>query len=92
MLMHYTYILQSMLDGSYYVGSTGNLKDRLVAHNSRTVQSTKAKVPYKIVWYCAFENKTKSIAFEKYLKTGSCIAFANKHLRETRPFKSPHLH
>ena len=83
MLMHYTYILQSMLDGSYYVGSTGNLKDRLVAHNSRTVQSTKAKVPYKIVWYCAFE---------KYLKTGSGIAYANKHLRETRPFKSPHLH
>lgn len=80
--MYYAYILKSKIDGSYYSGSTHDLRQRLRAHNQHSVQSTKTKAPYKIVWYCAFEKKENAIEFEKYLKTGSGIAFANKHLRE----------
>jgi len=76
--MHYVYILQSQKDKSYYIGSTSNLKNRLLAHNQHTVKSTKAKTPHIIKWYCAFLNKEDSFQFEKYLKTGSGIAFYKK--------------
>ena len=38
------------------------------------------KAPYKLKWYCAFDNKKKALDFEKYLKQGSGFAFARKHL------------
>lgn len=81
--MHYVYILESEIDGSRYTGSTDNLKTRLTAHNQHTVKATKAKAPYKILWYCAFPTKKRTLEFEKYLKTGSGIAFAKKHLLAT---------
>ncbi|MCK4387001.1 MAG: GIY-YIG nuclease family protein [Candidatus Pacebacteria bacterium] len=76
--MQYVYILQSQKDKSYYIGSSSNLKNRLLAHNQHTVKSTKAKTPYKLIWYCAFINKETALNFEKYLKTGSGIAFCRK--------------
>ena len=78
--MYYVYILQSQKGNSYYTGITNDLEKRLKDHNWHTVKATKAKAPYKIVWHCAFEEKSQSIEFEKYLKTGSGIAFRNKHL------------
>ncbi|MEA2112986.1 MAG: GIY-YIG nuclease family protein [Patescibacteria group bacterium] len=76
--MHYVYILKSQKDNSHYIGSSSNLKNRIIAHNQNTVKSTKAKTPYIIKWYCAFPTKEKALIFEKYLKTGSGIAFYRK--------------
>lgn len=79
--MQYVYILQSQEDnGYYYIGTTRNLKDRLNNHNWHTVKSTKTMAPYKVIWYCAFSDKKKALNFEKYLKTGSGIAFYKKRL------------
>ncbi|MFC1623543.1 hypothetical protein ACFL05_00270 [Patescibacteria group bacterium] len=50
----------------------------MTAHNQKTVKSTKSKTPYIIKWYCTFLNKEKALQFEKYLKTGSGIAFYRK--------------
>jgi putative endonuclease len=36
--------------------------------------------PWKLVTYCAFKNESRAAAFEKYLKSGSGRAFANKRL------------
>jgi len=35
---------------------------------------------YHLIWYCAFLEKKKVLAFEKYLKSSSGFAFRNKHL------------
>lgn len=78
--MFYVYILQSQKDRNYYTGVTENLSGRLNAHNWHTVKTTKSKTPYEIVWFCAFLDKNKALDFEKYLKSGSGIAFRNKHL------------
>jgi putative endonuclease len=67
-------------DGSYYTGCTNNLEERLIRHQNGYVDSTKNKLPVKLVSSCAFIDKTKAFEFEKYLKTGSGIAFRNKHL------------
>lgn len=78
--MHYVYILESIKDTSRYVGSTDNLKNRFVQHNQHISRYTSTKVPYRLIWYCAFLNKKKALAFEKYLKSSSGFAFRNKHL------------
>ena len=78
--MYYTYILRGDADGRYYVGATSDIKRRLNEHNSATVQSTRLFMPWKIVWYCAFREKEKALAFEKYLKSGSGTSFRYRHL------------
>lgn len=78
--MYYVYILQSQKDKSYYTGSTTDLKARLKAHNDKKVTYSSTKAPFEIAWYCAFTNKLKAIAFERYLKEGSGFAFTRKHL------------
>lgn len=78
--MYYVYILRSIKDDSFYIGSTSNLKERIFRHNRKQSMYTSSKTPYKLVWYSAFIDKIKSIKFEKYLKSSSGFAFRNKHL------------
>jgi len=78
--MHYTYILQSQKDKSYYMGSTSDLKQRIKIHNQKGARYSSSKAPFELVWYGAFKSKVKSQAFEKYLKSSSGFAFRNKRL------------
>jgi predicted GIY-YIG superfamily endonuclease len=78
--MYYVYILQSLKDKSYYTGLTADVEARLKKHNNGSVEYTSTKRPFKIVWYCAFEDKIKALQFEKYLKSGSGFALARKRL------------
>ena len=75
----YVYILK-LKNGDYYVGRSDNLKRRLREHLSGQERTTKKFLPLKLETYLAFNNKTKAIMFEKYLKTGSGLAFRRKHL------------
>lgn len=76
--MFYTYILRNSQTGRYYVGFTPDLKDRLRKHTSGKVLSTKSNLNYQLEWYCGFKSKKQALLFEKYLKTGSGIAFMKK--------------
>jgi len=78
--MFYTYIIQSQKDKTFYIGSTSDLKRRLEEHNKGRATYSSTKTPFKLVWYGAFKNKTKSSKFEKYLKSSSGFAFRNKRL------------
>jgi putative endonuclease len=82
--MYYTYILFNYVTNRYYIGYSPNLKNRIKTHLLGQVKSTKSDLHYRLVWYCAFEEKKMALAFEKYLKSGSGIAFLNK-----RFFKFP---
>ena len=77
--MYYTYILLCA-DMKRYVGHTSNLKERMNRHLKGYVPATKGRRPLKIAFYAAFPEEHKAIEFEKYLKTGSGRAFANKHI------------
>ena len=76
--MHYCYILLSSKSHKFYFGSTNDLQARFKLHNSGKVTSTKPGLPWKIVWYSAFETEKQARDFELYLKTGSGKAFAYK--------------
>lgn len=78
--MFYTYILQSLKDKSYYIGSTSDLKNRLSEHNNGKAKYSSTKKLFKIAWYGGFKSKFKAQEFEKYLKSSSGFAFRNKHL------------
>ncbi len=78
--MYYVYILKSDKDCSMYVGVTTDLIKRIKEHNSKGMKFTDSRRPYRIVWYAVFSDKIKAYKFERYLKTGSGIAFSRKHL------------
>ena len=76
--MYYVYSLECK-DG-YYVGCTNDLKDRIARHTAGHLPATSDRLPVKLDFYIALENKYKAFAFEKYLKSGSGRAFIKKHL------------
>ena len=77
--MQYVYILK-LKDGSFYIGYSDNLKQRISEHKRGVVKTTKNLLPLTLVFYSAFLTKKKALDFEKYLKEGSGFAFRNKHL------------
>ena len=78
-LPYAVYILKCS-NGKHYTGYTTNLKNRLIAHRRGEVSFTKDKLPVELVHLSLFENKQKAYDFERYLKSGSGIAFRNKRL------------
>lgn len=69
-MFYYTYIFQSIKDNSLYIGLTSELRKRLKEHNSGKNKATKPFVPYKLVFYEAFLNRTDAKNREEYLKGG----------------------
>jgi putative endonuclease len=79
--MKYVYLIQSI---SYptqrSIGITNDLKARLKSHNDGQSPHTPKFKPWKFITYIAFSDESKAIEFEKYLKSGSGRAFADKRL------------
>jgi putative endonuclease len=79
--MFYVYLIESVATpGQRYVGLTADLKIRLKDHNDGKSTHTSKFRPWRVVAYFAFADRAKAEAFERYLKSGSGHAFANKRL------------
>jgi len=79
--MKYVYLLRSLSDPSQrYIGLTDNLNRRLEEHNAGKSPHTSKRLPWKIEVAIRFENDQKAADLERYLKSGSGHAFANRHL------------
>lgn len=79
--MTYVYLIVSESHPKQrYVGITEDLKQRIHDHNAGRSQHTSKYIPWKLVTYLAFSQKQTASAFERYLKSGSGNAFANKRL------------
>ena len=48
------YLLRSKRDGDLYIGSSNDLKKRLLEHNNGLVFSTKHRIPFEIIYYEAY--------------------------------------
>ena len=64
----YLYILKSHKDGSYYIGVTNDLDERLSRHNAGHVKSTKNKRPLIRIFSKAYESKSEAMDRERKLK------------------------
>lgn len=78
--MYYVYLLKSVNYQEVYTGLTADLKKRLDQHNSGKSPYTRKYKPWELITYVGFENQQLAADFERYLKTGSGIAFARRHL------------
>ena len=79
--MHYVYLIQSQTQPTQrYIGFSSDLKKRMVDHNAGRSPHTSKYRPWTLVTYLAFKDKDCATAFERYLKSGSGRAFANRHL------------
>nr|MBI1229636.1 GIY-YIG nuclease family protein [Cytophagales bacterium] len=65
---YFVYIIQSKLDGTYYIGASKDPYDRLEKHNRPHKGFTARKQPWKLVYTEAFESKTQALKRENYLK------------------------
>jgi predicted GIY-YIG superfamily endonuclease len=76
------YILRSHSDQSrYYTGITSDLLARLTAHNSGKCTHTASGRPWQADVIIEFSDEKRAIEFERYLKSGSGVAFAKRHFR-----------
>ncbi len=79
--MHYVYLLQSQSDPAQrYVGLSSDLRSRLAKHNEGGAPHTSKFRPWKLRTYLAFSSREQASQFERYLKSGSGRAFANRRL------------
>ena len=77
-VMYYTYVLLSLKDKKHYIGYTNDLKNRVKEHNNGQNESTKKRLPLKLIYYESCLNKFDALKREKYFKTG----FGRRFLKE----------
>ncbi|HOZ55759.1 MAG: GIY-YIG nuclease superfamily protein [Parcubacteria group bacterium ADurb.Bin316] len=69
--MWFVYLIRSLLDGSHYIGYTENLQKRITEHNQGKTKSIKHKIPFKLIYFEAYANKTLARKRELELKNNS---------------------
>jgi len=65
--MYYVYILKSLKDGRFYIGSTSNTETRLAFHNAGLQRSTKNRIPFVLKYVEEFDTPTKSANYGGFL-------------------------
>jgi putative endonuclease len=72
------YILQSLLDSSYYIGYTNNLEKRIFQHNHAKTGYTSKKAPWILVYSEPYEIKSSAIVRERFFKNQKSRDFIKK--------------
>lgn len=82
--MFYTYILLCQDSKNnrrkFYVGSTEDLKERILDHNTKSVETTKSFDKIDLVYYEACLNKADARKRELQLKTGFGRGYIKRRL------------
>jgi putative endonuclease len=68
--MYWVYAIKSQIDNRIYVGMTSNVDKRVAEHNSAKTRSTKAFVPWVLIYKESAESRSQARCREKYLKSG----------------------
>ena len=66
--MFSVYILKSSVTDKYYIGQTSDIDRRLLYHNSGYSKSTKAGIPWKLVYSENFDTRQQAMNREAELK------------------------
>ena len=78
----FVYVLRSLSDRDrYYTGVTSNVQMRLSARNAGECVHTARRRPWELDVVIVFRDQARALAFERYLKSGSGVAFAKRHSR-----------
>jgi putative endonuclease len=66
---YFVYILRSLKDHKYYIGSTSDVDARLLYHNSGRQKSTKWRIPFELVYSERLPDKSSALIREKQIKS-----------------------
>jgi putative endonuclease len=72
------YVLKSSKDRKRYTGMTTNMVRRLQEHNEGKVRSTKARIPFVVIYQEQFNTRLEARSREKYFKTAAGRRFLSK--------------
>ena len=78
----YLYIIQSLKNGNYYIGSTSDVIRRLKQHNIGNVKATKYKGPYKLVFKQEFSDIKLARKVEYKIKSWKRKDFIDKIVKD----------
>jgi putative endonuclease len=67
-MKYYLCILESIKDGSFYIGQTQNVNARLKKHNAGYNLATKSKRPWDLLFFAEYSSRSESMKMEKKLK------------------------
>jgi putative endonuclease len=84
-MSYYVYILKSLKDEKYYIGSSGDVVARLNFHNAGLQRSTKSRIPFKLVYQETCTDKTSALKREKQIKNYKGGEAFKKLLRDVAP-------
>ncbi len=80
--MYYVYLLESIKDKSWYLGFTPESPfKRLEKHNSGSEYYTKRKLPWRLIYFEAYLNRSDATSREKFLKSGAGRTFLKKQIK-----------
>lgn len=66
---YYVYVIRSGRNRRYYVGSCGDIDNRLREHNSGETKSTKYGIPWKIIYTERFATEKEAYRREREIKS-----------------------
>lgn len=76
--MFYLYILLSEKNNKFYVGSTANLSDRILRHNSARSKATASGIPWKLVYTEEFNTRSEAMKRECQIKAWKSHSLIDK--------------
>jgi predicted GIY-YIG superfamily endonuclease len=82
MARRFVYVIKSIhKQPRYYTGITSDVLKRLARHNAGQCFHTATHRPWTLDLIVEFADERRAVAFERYLKSGSGVAFAHQHFR-----------
>ena len=84
--MYFVYIIQSQRDGSYYVGHTNNLTDRLNRHNQGKSKYTKTKTPWHLMYVEEFGSRSDATKRESEIKRKKSKNYIDLLIRNSKSY------
>ena len=82
-MKHYVYIIESLIDGTFYKGYSENYVKRLEEHNQGLSKYTSKKIPWKLRYVEVHANKTDALKREKMFKQQNRKYFEWLFVQET---------
>jgi putative endonuclease len=68
-MRYYAYIIRSIREGTFYIGSCEDVVVRLARHNAGKVKSTKSRRPYELVLVEEFLTRAEAYRRERQIKS-----------------------
>jgi len=81
--MFYVYYLRSKsFPDKTYIGFTSNLKQRFFEHNAGKSIYTKQFKPWILIGFFGFDQESKALKFERYLKSNAGRIFLRRYFND----------